>query len=174
MKKLIRTFALLLTLLAGGVACAQLTIPGTGVTFQLNSEEWRYLRTFKAGDGGDVYVYCYTADVIRDMEGDTVLPFLRVYVNDSFDGDLLDLAYARYMVQPFQSLDEYTKGMGLPKSGGMGYIGAYTNPSDQKDYQFFMTYFRDHGVAVEFRLETTKDTFEEMESIFKEILGSLK
>ena len=121
-----------------------------------------------------MFVYCYTGSVVVDMEGDTVLPFLRIYVNNGFDGDLLELVYSRYMAQPYQSLNEYTKGMGLPKSGGIGYIGAYTNPSDQKDYQFFMTYFRDHDVSVEFRLETTKDTFEDMEFIFKDILGSIK
>ena len=37
-----------------------------------------------------------------------------------------------------------------------------------------MTYFKSHGTAVEFRLETTKDTFEEMEFEFKDILGTLK
>lgn len=37
-----------------------------------------------------------------------------------------------------------------------------------------MTYFTDRGTSVEFRLETTKDTFEEMEFEFKDILGSIK
>ena len=109
-----------------------------------------------------------------DSEGDTVLPFLRIYVNENYDGDVYELAYERYMEQPFQSLDEYTKGPGLPKSGGLGYVGAYTNPSDQKDYQFFMTYFSDKGVMVEFRLETTTDTFGDMEFEFRDVLGSIK
>jgi hypothetical protein len=78
------------------------------------------------------------------------------------------------MKQPFQSVDEYTKGPGLPRKGGIGYMGAYTNPADQKDYQFLMTYFKDKNTIVEFRLETTKDTFEEMEFEFNDILGTLK
>ena len=170
-KKLLATAVLLLT---ATVASAQLTIPGTNVTYRLNNEDWRYLRTFELAEGGDVYLYCYTGHVLVDMEGDTVLPFLRIYVNKNYDGDLYDLAYERYEAQPFQSLKEYSKGNGLPSDGGIGYIGAYTNPSDQKDYQFFMTYFKDKGTSVEFRLETTKDTFEEMEFEFTDILSSIK
>ena len=69
---------------------------------------------------------------------------------------------------------EFTKGDGLPSKGGIGYIGAYTNPSDQKDYRFYMTYFVDRGTMVEFRLETTNDTFDEMDFEFKDILSSIK
>jgi hypothetical protein len=170
-KKLILTA---LMVVVAGIASAQLTIPGTNITYRLNSEDWRYLRTFELAEGGDVYLYCYTGHVLVDMEGDTVLPFLRIYVNKDYDGDLYELAYERYEAQPFQSLKEYTKGEGLPSKGGIGYIGAYTNPTDQKDYQFYMTYFKDRGTSVEFRLETTKDTFEEMDFEFKDILSSIK
>lgn len=174
MKNIKRLLAIAVLLLTATVASAQLTIPGTNVTYRLNNEDWRYLRTFELAEGGDVYLYCYTGHVLVDMEGDTVLPFLRIYVNRNYDGDLYDLAYERYEAQPFQSLKEYSKGNGLPSDGGIGYIGAYTNPSDQKDYQFFMTYFKDKGTSVEFRLETTKDTFEEMEFEFTDILSSIK
>lgn len=170
-KKLILTA---LMVVVAGIASAQLTIPGTNITYRLNGEDWRYLRTFELAEGGDVYLYCYTGHVLVDMEGDTVLPFLRIYVNKDYDGDLYELAYERYEAQPFQSLKEYTKGDGLPSKGGIGYIGAYTNPTDQKDYQFYMTYFKDRGTSVEFRLETTKDTFEEMDFEFKDILSSIK
>jgi hypothetical protein len=170
-KKLILT---VLMVVVAGIASAQLTIPGTNITYRLNGEDWRYLRTFELAEGGDVYLYCYTGHVLVDMEGDTVLPFLRIYVNKDYDGDLYELAYERYEAQPFQSLKEYTKGDGLPSKGGIGYIGAYTNPTDQKDYQFYMTYFKDRGTSVEFRLETTKDTFEEMDFEFKDILSSIK
>ena len=78
------------------------------------------------------------------------------------------------MQQPFQSLNEYTHGPGLPKRGGLGYAGAYTNPADQKDYQFLMTYFKDGDATVEFRLETTKDTFGEREFEFNDSLDSIK
>lgn len=170
-KKLILTA---LMVVVAGVASAQLTIPGTNITYRLNGEDWRYLRTFELAEGGDIYLYCYTGHVLVDMEGDTVLPFLRIYVNKDYDGDLYELAYERYEAQPFQSLKEYTRGEGLPSKGGIGYIGAYTNPTDQKDYQFYMTYFKDRGTSVEFRLETTKDTFEEMDFEFKDILSSIK
>lgn len=170
-KKLILTA---LMVVVAGIASAQLTIPGTNITYRLNGEDWRYLRTFELAEGGDVYLYCYTGHVLVDMEGDTVMPFLRIYVNKDYDGDLYELAYERYEAQPFQSLKEYTKGEGLPSKGGIGYIGAYTNPTDQKDYQFYMTYFKDRGTSVEFRLETTKDTFEEMDFEFKDILSSIK
>lgn len=169
-----KLFLTLLLLTAATVASAQLTIPGTGITYRLNSEDWRYLRTFELAEGGDIYLYCYTGHVLVDMEGDTVLPFLRIYVNKDYDGDLYELAYERYEAQPFQSLKEYTKGEGIPSEGGIGYIGAYTNPTDQKDYQFYMTYFKDRGTSVEFRLETTKDTFDEMDFEFKDILSSIK
>ena len=170
-KKLILTA---LMVVVAGIASAQLTIPGTNITYRLNSEDWRYLRTFELAEGGDVYLYCYTGHVLVDMEGDTVMPFLRIYVNKDYDGDLYELAYERYEAQPFQSLKEYTKGEGLPSKGGIGYIGAYTNPTERKDYQFYMTYFKDRGTSVEFRLETTKDTFEEMDFEFKDILSSIK
>lgn len=169
-----KLFLTLLLLAAATVASAQLTIPGTDITYRLNSEDWRYLRTFELAEGGDIYLYCYTGHVLVDMEGDTVLPFLRIYVNKDYDGDLYELAYERYEAQPFQSLKEYTKGEGIPSEGGIGYIGAYTNPTDQKDYQFYMTYFKDRGTSVEFRLETTKDTFDEMDFEFKDILSSIK
>lgn len=161
-------------LLAPLASSAQLTIPGTKITYRLNNEDWRYLRTFALPEGGDVYLYCYTGQVLLDADGDTVLPFLRIYVNKNYAGDLFELAYERYEKQPFQSLHEFTKGDGLPSSGGIGYIGAYTNPNNGKDYQFYMTYFKDHKTCVEFRLETTKDTFKEMDFEFKDILSSLK
>ena len=62
----------------------------------------------------------------------------------------------------------------MPKSGGVGYVGLYTNPSDGKDYKFMMTYFKSLNAAVEFRLETTEDTFNEMEFEFEDILNSIK
>ncbi|MBR2959389.1 MAG: hypothetical protein IKC19_07170 [Bacteroidales bacterium] len=156
------------------LAAAQVGIPGTQTTIRLNSEDWRYLRTFKLDDGADIYLYYYIGHTVVDGEGDTVLPFLRLYVNEGYDGDIYELAYDRYMQQPFQSLNEYTHGPGLPKKGGLGYDGVYTNPSDQKNYRFLMTYFIDQGTAVEMRLETTVDTYEEMEFEFKDILGTLK
>ena len=174
MKKILKTVVLVMLMALAASASAQITIPGTNVSFRLNSDDWRYLRTFKLEDGANVYLYYYVGHVLVDREGDTVLPCLRIYVNEGYDGDVYSLAYDRYMLQPFQSVDEYTHGPGLPKDGGIGYMGAYTNPSSQKDYQFFMTYFKSRRAIVEFRLETTMDTFEEMEFEFRDILGTLK
>ena len=174
MKSCRKTIIMLAMLLLAAAASAQLTIPGTSITYRLNNEDWRYLRTYELPEGGDVYLYCYTGQLVTDEEGDTVLPFLRIYVVRDYEGDLYDLAYARYEAQPFQSLKEFSEGPGLPASGGIGYVGAYTNPVDQKDYQFYMTYFYDRRVSVEFRLETTKDTFGEMEFEFNDILSSIK
>ena len=36
------------------------------------------------------------------------------------------------------------------------------------------TYFKDKKTFVEFRLETTRDTFEQMDFEFKDILGTIK
>ena len=174
MKKILKTVVLVMLMALAASASAQITIPGTNVSFRLNSDDWRYLRTFKLEDGANVYLYYYVGHVLVDREGDTVLPCLRIYVNEDYDGDIYELAYERYMNQPFQSLNEYTHGPGLPKRGGLGYVGAYTNPSDQKDYQFMMTYFKDGDVTVEFRLETTTDTFKDMEFEFNDILESIK
>lgn len=174
MKRHIKILLTVLLLAFAGTATAQIGIPGTKISFRLDERDWRYLRTFQLDDGADVYLYCYVGQLVMDDEGDTVLPFLRIYVNEDYDGDIYELAYERYMIQPFQSLNEYTHGAGLPKHGGLGYVGAYTNPGDQKDYQFMMTYFRDGDAVVEFRLETTKDTFKEMEFEFNDILESLK
>lgn len=176
MKKILLIAALVFTFQLSPFSSlrAQLTIPGTKVTFKLNNEDWRFLRTFTLKEGGDIYLYCYTGEVMVDGQGDTVLPQLRIYVVKNYEGDLYDLVYERYERQPYQSLWEFTSGNGLPKSGGIGYIGAYTNPNDDKDYQFYMTYFKDKKTCVEFRLETTKDTFEQMDFEFTDILGSIK
>ena len=174
MKTIKQWLVLAVALLMSGAAMAQLTIPATTVSFQLDNNEWRYLRTFTEKDGANVYYYCYVGEVLLDAQGDTVLPFLRVYVRENYVGDVYELAYQRYEQQPYQSLREWTKGDGLPKSGGLGYEGMYTKPSDRHDYRFLMTYFKDRRTAVEFRLETTRETYEDMEIKFKKILSSIR
>ncbi|MCR5445298.1 MAG: hypothetical protein K6E96_06425 [Bacteroidales bacterium] len=174
MKSIKQWILLVAMMIISGTAVAQLTIPGTSVSFQLNSDEWSYLRTFKDKSGANVYYYCYVGEVLLDDAGDTILPFLRIYVRDNYNGDVYELAYERYEQHPYQSLREWTKGDGLPKSGGLGYEAMYTNPSDQQDYHFLMTYFKDHRTIVEFRLETTRETFEDMEVKFKRILSTIR
>lgn len=173
--KTLRQWILLVAMLcAAHGAVAQLVIPGTGVSFSLSDKEWQYLRTFQLDDGANVYVYSYMAETLTDPSGDTVIPFLRVYVRENYTGDVYQLAYDRYLKQPFQSLREFTKGPGLPRSGGLGYEGIYTSPSDSRDYRFLMTYFKDRRTIVEFRLETSRGTWEQMKGKFTDILGTVK
>lgn len=174
MKTLKQWLLLAALFVISGTAMAQLNIPGTAFVFELNGDEWRYLRNFKDGDGANVYYYCYVGEVLLDDQGDTVLPTLRIYVRDNYASDVYELAYDRYLNQPFQSLNEYTKGDGLPRQGGLGYEGIYTKPSDQHDYRFMMTYFKERRTIVEFRLETTSETYDEMEVKFRNILKSIR
>lgn len=81
MRKILKTVVLVALMALASSAAAQITIPGTNVSFRLNSDDWRYLRTFKLDDGADIYLYYYVREVLVDMEGDTVLPCLRIYVN---------------------------------------------------------------------------------------------
>lgn len=174
MKNIVKAVALAATMAFIGMAAAQVTIPNTSLSLSISNETWRYLRTFKLDDGADIYLYYYIGHDVVDAEGDTVLPYLRIYVNTNYDGDLYSLVYDRYMLQPYQSLNEYTHGLGLPAAGGLGYDAVYTSPGDGKDYRFLMTYFKDRKAYVEIRLETTSDTFGEMEFEFKDLLGTLK
>ena len=163
---------ILFVLMLGSYAQAQVSIPGTKVKFTFPSK-WKYLKSEKVDANTQMYLYYYTDKVVAS-HGDTTLPFLRIFVRKNYTDPIYDFVFERYNKEPYQSLSDYTKGLGLPKSGGMGYIGAYTNVKDKKDYQFYMTYFVDKGTTVEFRLETTRDTFEEMDFEFKDILSSIR
>ncbi len=174
MKQIKQWLLAALMLLTVGGAQAQLIIPGTGVSFQLDDQEWRYLRTYDVEGGAKVYLYGYLGEVLVESEGDTALPSLRIYVRENYNGDVYQMAYDRYLQQPFQSLNEYTKGLGLPRNGGLGYEGIYTNPVDKKDYRFFMTYFKDRRTIVEFRLETSRGTWDRMKSKFSAVLSTIK
>ena len=50
----------------------------------------------------------------------------------------------------------------------------YTHTKNHKDYQFRMVYFKEGNTAVEFRLETTRATYPQMEEEFLSILKSMK
>ena len=166
--------AFLVSLFLAPTVQAQLTIPGTSVKFNVSDKEWQYVRTFKLDDGANVYLYSYVGQAVVEADGDTTVPFLRIYVRENYGGDVYQLAYDRYLKQPFQSLNEYSKGLGLPKNGGLGYEGIYTSPGNGRDYRFFMTYFKDRRTAVEFRLETSRGTWEQMKSKFSAVLSTIK
>lgn len=170
MKKLL--FLLLAFYLFGGMLQAQqVRIVGTDVSFTFPSK-WKYLNTTKVDANTNVYLYCYKQQTVCH-KGDTALPFLRVYVRKNYTGSVFDFAFQRYSQQPYQSMTDYVKGLGLPKNGGLGYVGAYTNTKNKKDYQFRMVYFKEKNTIVEFRLETTRATYKQMEREFDSILGSL-
>ena len=161
----------LVMLMVCGVVQAQVTIPGTKVKFTFPSK-WKYLSTEKVDANTQCYLYYYCNKVVAS-HGDTTLPFLRIIVRKNYSKPIYDFVFERYTKEPYESLGDYTQGLGLPKAGGMGYTGAYTNVKDKKDYQFRMVYFLAQGAAVEFRLETTRATYRQMEKEFEAILKSL-
>lgn len=169
MKKL---FALLTFALLAAMSWAQLGIPGTRVKFDLSSADWKYLQTTKVDANTDVYLYSYKGRLVIDEEGDTVLPYMRIYVKRNCTAPLFDVVTERYMQQPFQPVHESTDY--LPTSDGISYVGAYTSPQDGKDYQFRMIYFKDKNTLVEMKLETSRDTFKGFEKKFIEILESVR
>lgn len=171
MKQTFAAIAVVFTLLTLNGAAAQVSIPGTRVQFTFPSK-WKYLDSEKIDANTTQYLYYYSAtDVVHD--GDTALPFLRIVVRKDYSGQLTDYVFSRYMQAPYQPLDDYSQGLGLPHSGGMGYMGAYTHPKDKRDYQFRMVYFMERNTIVEFRLETTRATYPQMEKEFTAILQSL-
>ena len=153
-------------------ALCQISIPSTNVTFNLPEGNWKYLQTKNIDKNTNVYLYYYAGNTLIDSVGDTVLPFLRIYVRKSYSGEVYELAYERYLQQPFETLKEYDNG--LVTDDAMGYDGAYTSQSDGKDYRFKMIYFRDKKNIIEFRLETTRDTFKEMVDEFDDIIDSIE
>lgn len=165
---------LLVAVAASLPAQAQTTqrIPGTKVSYTFPSR-WKYLSTTDVDDSTQIYLFTYRERPVH-ADGDTTLPFLRIYVRKFYTKPLTDLVFTRYMQQPYQSLEEYLTGPGLPAKGGMGYIGAYTHTKNHKDYQFRMVYFKEGNTAVEFRLETTRATYPQMEEEFLSILKSMK
>ena len=97
---------------------------------------------------------------------------MRIYVKQNYSDSPFELAYERSVQQPFQSREEYMEG--LTGKDGIGYIGAYTGVDDGKDYQFRMIYFRDGSNVVEIRMETTLDTYEEMDKEFDEVMKTVR
>ena len=170
-KKGLALLVLLMIAMAGCMAQTQVTIPGTKVKYTFPGK-WNYLKADKVDKNTTVYFYYYSSRILVS-KGDTALPYLRIRVRKNFTGDLVDYVYDRYVAEPYQPLRDYTQGLGLPKSGGMGYIGAYTNLGNKKDYQFRMVYFKVQNTIVEFRLETTRATYASMEKEFEDILRSL-
>lgn len=156
----------------GASAQSEMRIPGTKIEYTFPSR-WKYLKTTDVDENTKLYLFCYKQKAVVS-DGDTALPYLRIYVRKDYTKPLTDLVFERYMLQPYQSIEDYLSGPGLPAKGGMGYIGAYTHTKNRKDYQFRMVYFKEGNTAVEFRLETTRATYPQMEEEFLSILKSMK
>jgi hypothetical protein len=150
---------------------AQITVPNTNVRFSFPNGGWKYLQTLTVDKNTVAYLYSYCGKFVIDEKGDTILPHLRIYVKRNFEGSAFDMAYLRYLNQPFQSLTESVEG--LPGSGGIAYVGAYNNLDDHKDYMFQMMYFKVKNTVFEFRLETSKDTYRQFEKEFTDIMQSI-
>ena len=149
----------------------QITVPNTSVSFSFPNGGWKYLQTLTVDKNTVAYLYSYCGRYVLDSKGDTILPHLRIYVKKNYDGTPLEMAYLRYLNQPFQSLSESVEG--IPGSGGIAYVGAYNNLDDHKDYKFQMMYFMVKNTVFEFRIETSLDTYPQFEKEFSEIMKSI-
>ena len=172
MKSIIRCLVLVAVLASSLISAAQIRLPDTRISFEFPQGGWKYLETTTIDDNTTIYLYSYSAKTVTDASGDTILPFLRIYVRKNFNKSIYDLVYLRSLQQPFVSINEYMKG--LPSDEGIGYDGAYFSKSDQKDYRFHMIYFKDKDTAFEFRAETTEDTYQDFVEEFNSIINSIK
>lgn len=149
---------------------AQNHVPGTKVSYDFPRSGWKYLQTIEVDANTHVYLYSFCRQLVVDETGDTILPNLRIYVRNNYEKPIFDLVMDRYMMNPYQSIEEYTDNLPAP---GIGYKGIYQS-GDQKYYRFDMLYFKEKNTAFEFRLETTNDTYEMMEDEFVQILNTIK
>jgi len=173
MKKSFLIVCLLLTGMGVGMAQKSTLVPimNTKATYRL-PDGWKYLSTTKIDSTTTNYLYCYQGKTVA-AGNDTTMPFLSILVKRGYKGSVYDYAYSRYGERPFQTLEDYVEGPGLPHKDGLGYIGAYQSRVDGKDYQFRMIYFKEKETIVEFRLETTRATFDQMKEDFETILESI-
>ncbi|MBP5547721.1 MAG: hypothetical protein J6X58_02370 [Bacteroidales bacterium] len=165
--KALKRLPLLIMLAITIAASAQIKIPETKVSFSFPNGGWKYLETNKINNNTVVYLYSYSKENVVD-NGDTVIPFMRIYVRKNFQGSVFDLAYQRFTTQPFESLGEY------PFLDGLGYQGIYADDGDNKEYQFRMVYIKDRTTAIEIRLETSRGTYDKFDKEFMSILNTVK
>ncbi|MCR4659444.1 MAG: hypothetical protein K5650_04015 [Bacteroidales bacterium] len=161
-------------MLAGTLAAsAQIEIPGTKASCSLSGEKWKFLRTINVDKNTNVYLFSYKAELLVDADGEETLPYLKIFVRKNYRKSIYEMVYDRYVQQPYQAIEEYSSGNGLPDKGGLGYVGIYTNPQDDKIYMFNMNCWLEGTTAIEFRLETTQNNYEHMKPEFMSILNSI-
>lgn len=166
-----KTLLLMTMLVAGLAASSQVSIPGTNATFDFPGGGWKFLQATQVDDNSNVYLFVYAAEAVTDVSGDTVLPCLRIYVRKNYSQSMFKFIMERFKAQPYQSLDEYTDG--IPGAEGFGYVAAYTDLVDRKDYEMRMVCFKDKNTVIEFRLEAPMDVYPRFEQSFTDIAATL-
>lgn len=165
-----KTILLLLFTICFGTMMAQIRIPEANFAFEL-PKGWKYLSTTKVDAKTKVYLYS-TNEII--LNGDTVLPHLRVYVKQNYrNKTAMEMSLDRFMAQPYQTLEEYTEGLFLPTQDAIAYLGKNRDEEDGTENKFYTVYFIHKSSGVEFRLSTTEATFELMKEEFEIILKSV-
>ncbi len=163
--------AVLFLMLAMSVS-AQIRLPNSHFNFDFPEGGWKYLQTTNVDENTTIYLYSRTVCVLS-KKNDTVLPFLRIYVKkNTGNSTAMDFALRRFMKQPFVVVEEFTASQFLPTEDAIGYIGQYTDKSGMQ-CQFYMIYFVYKKTLVEFRLETSLDTFNQLKEEFEQILNTI-
>ena len=149
---------------------AQVRIPDANFSFEL-PKGWKYLSTTKVDNKTKIYLYSQQEIV---QKGDTVLPYLTIYVRTSYkDKTAMEMSIDRFMQHPFQAVEEYTQGLFLPTNDAIAYLGVNRDEEDGTENQFYTLYFVHKNTGVEFRLSTSMSTFEQMKDEFETILKSV-
>ncbi|MBR1849944.1 MAG: hypothetical protein IJ789_01070 [Bacteroidales bacterium] len=155
-------------------AQTQMEIPGTNIAFALDGTEWKFLKTIDVDKNTKVHLFSYKAELLVDADGEETLPYLKIYVQKNYKKSVYEFVYDRYLQQPYQTIDEYSSGYGLPAKGGLGYTGIYTSPQDDKNYMFRMNCTVIANTAVEFRIETTQNNYGHLERRIADIFNTLE
>ena len=149
---------------------AQVRIPEANFSFEL-PKGWKYLSTTKVDNKTKVYLYSQQ-EIIQD--GDTILPYLTIYVRNNFKNkSAMEMSIDRFMQQPYQTIEDYTDGLFLPTSDAIAYMCVNRDEKDGTENQFYALYFVHKNTGIEFKLSTTKSTFDQLTDEFETILKSV-
>ena len=152
---------------------AQITIPQSYFEFTLTEGRWKYLETVDVD--ANTHVYLFSSIPVVSKDNDTTLPFLRIYVKNNIGKDnSMDFAMRRFMQQPFIIVDEFSTSPYLPCKDAIGYVGLYKDDDSAKRNKFYMIYFVNKSTLVEFRLETTEESFAQKQPEFEQIMKTIK
>lgn len=169
----IHLLALLVAIISGILAplSAQITLPNSHFQFTLPEGKWKYLETIDVD--ANTHVYLYSSLPVVSKDNDTSLPFIRIYVKNNIgQKNSFDFAMDRFMQQPFMIVDEFSSSSFLPCKDAMGYVGVYKDDNAQRS-KFLMLYFVHKSTLVEFRLETTEESYPQKKTEFENILETI-